>query len=186
MEIKSKTDSSVQLKRLGLNYIDNIIIETNNLENAKLFVEQNPAEEYCLRSLDSALGQYFFAKNIDEIIELSKNYNDKFWLGVSTRPLATHLLLLGDIKVDKERNIVDLVAKTSTNANHRNLDDNPEFNFHTTLEDDNLWNVPSFLTLINYISKHHLYNMVVEFAIYDCPVGHHKENILIYEIRTNY
>lgn len=186
MEIKNKLEASLQLKRMNLNYIKQEVIYISQIELAKKFIEENPAKEYCMRSLDEAMGEYFFVTNYEELVECAKSYGERFLLGLSTRPYAKNIVLLGDIKVDKDRNIVDLTARTDENANHRNVYDKPDFNLHTTLDDDNLWDVPGFMNLIDCISKNSLYNMVVEFGVYDLPLGVKNEKVVIYEVRTNY
>jgi len=186
MELNAKVQAVLDLKRRNLNNLNQEIVYCNDIENIKSFVKNNPAPEYCMRDLDSPMGQYFFAKDFEQIIEFSKNYDERFLLCVSARSYVDQLVLLGDIRVDKENNIVDLTARTDKSATHRNIYENPEFRLHTTLDDDKLWDVPGFLPLIDYISKNSLFNMIVEFGVYNIPLGTKNEKVAIYEIRTNY
>ena len=39
---------------------------------------------------------------------------------------------------------------------------------------------------MRYISDHELYDVIVEFQVYDIKLGINKENVVITELRTGY
>ena len=82
--------------------------------------------------------------------------------------------------------MVDLTARTDENANHRNIYTEPEYNMHISLDSDQLWDVPGFSKLMGYISNYELYDIVVEFAVFSARVGTNKDNVVIFEIRSEY
>ena len=57
---------------------------------------------------------------------------------------------------------------------------------HTTIEDNKLWDIPGFSKIMRYITEHELYDVIVEFSVYDCKIGVNKENVVISELRTAY
>ena len=103
-------------------------------------------------------------------------------------PYKEDIVLLGDIcvKRDGSSEMVDITARDDEEATHRNVYENPKYNLHASLEDDRPWKLPGFSKLMRYISEHELYNIIVEFVVYACKVGVHKENVAIIEVRTTY
>ena len=82
--------------------------------------------------------------------------------------------------------VVDLTARTDKDADHRNIYKNPKYNLHTNIEDNKLWDIPGFSKIISYISEHELYDVVVEFAVFDCAVGVYNEKVAIFELRSEF
>ena len=57
----------------------------------------------------------------------------------------------------------------------------------TNIFDDKTLNkIPCFDEVYKYIVDNKLQNIIVEFAYFDKPIGINKENIIIYELRTDY
>ena len=186
MFIRDKADAITQMNNLGLNIFAGIVCPADDAESVKKFMEENPAEEYCMRDPSGTVGKFFFVTSVDEAMEKAKQYEEEFTLGVSARPYKEDIVLLGDIKVYKDENMVDLTARTDSEANHRNIYSEPEYNMHISLDSDELWNVPGFSKLMGYISTYELYDIVVEFAVYSCKVGKYKDNVAIFELRSEY
>ena len=173
MFVKDKFDALMQMRNLGINHFPEMICATDDIESVKDFIEENPAEEYCLRDPNGTVGKVNFARSLDEIMEKAKDYDEKFTLVVSANPYKDEIILLGDVKVNKE-------------ANHRNIYSEPEINMHLSLDSDELWNVPGFSKLMGYVSNYELYDIVVEFVVYGIRVGKNKENVVVFELRSEY
>ena len=183
---KDKYDGMIQIKNLGLNHFEEQIFGKDDIEGIRQFVEENEAEEYCLRNPNETSGKFFYVKNFEEIKEKLGEYDNQVLICVSFRPFSEDIVLLGDICVHKDDNIVDLTARTDENANHRNIYTEPEYNMHKSLDSDELWDVPGFSKLMGYISNYELYDVVVEFIVYSARVGNKKENVVILELRSEY
>lgn len=188
MIIKTKRESLNKMKELGLNYFDEEIFSLKDLEGIENFFKRTDAKEYCVRDPERASGKFFFVKNFEECKPLLKNYKDSVIICVSCNEYNDDVVLVGDIKVKREygNDTVDITARTDPQATHRNIYENPQYNMHTSIEDDRLWNIPGFSKVMAYITEHELYNLVVEFTLYDCPVGVKKEKIAIFELRSEY
>lgn len=186
MYIRDKADAIKQMENLGLNIFPSLICACGDEETLKNFIEENPAEEYCLRDPNGTVGKYFFVTSVQEAIEKSQEYENDFTIVVSARPYKEDIVLLGDVKIYKDENMVDLTARTDPDADHRNVYSDPQYNVHISLDSDELWDIPGFSKLMGYISNYELYDIVVEFVVYDCKVGTKKENVVIFEIRSEY
>ena len=188
MVIKTKKESIAKIKELNLNHFQEDVFGVNDTNKIKQFFDSNPAKEYCLRDGNKASGKFFFVKNFEECLKLLKNYKNNITICVSSNEFDEDIILLGDIKVKREfgNDIVDITARTDRDADHRNIYQNPEYNLHTNLEDDKLWKIPGFSKIISYITEHELYDVIVEFVVYDRPVGINKEKVAIYELRSSF
>jgi hypothetical protein len=109
-------------------------------------------------------------------------------LCVSYNEYKEDIVLVGDIIVHRNGGgeSVDITARDDINATHRNIYENPKYNYHTSLDDDKVWAIPGFSKIMRYISDHELYNVIIEFSVYDCRIGVNKENVVISELRTGF
>lgn len=188
MIIKTKRESLNKMKELKLNYFDEDIFTIKDIKGIEEFFKRTNAAEYCMRDPEHAAGNFYFVKNFEECKKMLKNYKDSVIICVSCNEYNEDVVLVGDIKVKREYgcDTVDITARSDAQATHRNIYENPEYNMHTNLEDDRLWKIPGFSKVMAYITEHELYNLVVEFTLYDCPVGVNKEKIAIFELRSEY
>ncbi len=188
IKIKNKKDAIVKMKELKLNYMPLDFFDSKDKEGIKKFFDKYQAEEYILRDTTKPKGQYFYVKNFEEAEEFLKKFKSEVTVGVSYRPYVEDQILVGDIKVTRGAygDTVDLTARTDTSANQRNIYEEPEYNLHASLDEDRVWSIPGFSKIMKYISEHELYNIIIEFSVYDCKIGINRENVLISEIRTEY
>ncbi len=188
IQVKNKKDSIIKMKELKLNYFPLNYFETNDLKGIKNFFEKYPAQEYVLRTITKAKGQYFYVYSYEEALEKLSNFEGELTISVSYNPYKENIVLVGDIKVHKgyDGETVDLTARSDSQATHRNIYENPQYNLHSSLDDDNVWKIPGFSKIMRYISDHELFDVIVEFAVYDCKLGVNNENVVITELRTGY
>lgn len=186
--IRDKKDSIIKMKELRLNYFPLNYFEVSNKAGIKKFMDENPSDEYVLRSANKAKGNFFFVKNFEEAVAKLGEFENEVTISVSYNPYKEDIVLVGDIIVHKDFSgeTIDLTARTDTEATHRNIYENPQYNLHTSIEDDKLWNIPGISKVMRYISDHELYNVIIEFSVYDCKLGVNKENVVISELRTGY
>lgn len=186
--IKNKKDSIIKMKELKLNYFPLDYFSTEDINGIRAFFEKYTAKEYVLRTINKAKGQYFYVYSFQEAVEKLKNFDKELTISVSYNPYKENIVLVGDIKVHKgyDGETVDLTARTDQDATHRNIYENPQYNLHASLEDDKVWRIPGFSKIMRYIIDHELYDVIVEFAVYNCKLGINNENVVVTELRTGY
>lgn len=186
--IRDKKDSVIKMKELGLNYFPLDVFSVEDEEGIKNFIDSNPAKEYVMRSANKAKGDFCFVTNFEEAKEKLSMFEEDVTVCVSYNEYKEDIVLVGDIIVHKSygSESIDLTARTDSEATHRNIYEKPDYNMHTSIEDDKLWDIPGISKIMRYISDHELYNVIVEFAVYSCRIGVNKENVVISEIRTQY
>lgn len=189
IKIKDKKDSINKMKELRLNYFPLQVFDVEDIDGIQKFFDDNPAEEYVLRSPNKTNGNFFYVENFEKAKEKLSYFTNEVTVDVSYRPYKEDIILVGDIKVHKGYDgvdMVDLTARTDSEATQRNIYENPQYNLHTTIEDNKLWNIPGFSKIMRYISDYGLYDVIVEFSVYDCKIGVNKDNVVISELRTAY
>lgn len=184
----SKKDNIEKMKELNLNFFPLEVFDVRNLEMIKNFFDQNSAEEYVLRTVEKAKGAFFYVSNFQEAKEKLKEFHNEVAISVSYRPYKDKIILVGDINIAKVEDdfVVDLIARSDSEATNRNIYEKPEYNFHTDLKDETLWQVDGIDKIIRYIAEKGLTEYIVEFSVYDCKIGVNKENVVISEIRKDY
>lgn len=186
--IKDKKDSVLKIKELGLNYFPMEIFDVKDLDSIKKFFEENKASSFVMRNPSKAKSNYYFVSSFEEAQKKLRYYKDEVNINVSFNEFKDDIVLLGDIKIHKGSfsDTVDLTARTDSEANHRNIYEEPQYNLHTSLEDDSLWNIPGFSKIARYIADHELYDVIVEFIVYSAKHGVKKDNVVIVELRTGF
>ena len=187
-QIRSKKDSILFMKEEKLNYFPLETFDKTDIKGIQNFFDENKENEYVLRSADSAKGQFYFVKNFEEAKSLLGLFEKNLTISVSYNPYKKDIILLGDIKVLKNRSgaVIDLTARDDEDATHRNIYEYAKYNIHCDEQDERLWEIKGVDEILGYIAKHNLFGYVVEFAVYDKKIGINKETVVISEIRTNY
>lgn len=112
------------------------------------------------------------------------SFYDNFGLDVSSTNYYNNRILCGEIILDKEGNLI-FSGSTNKNNTHRDFKA-PNYFIKSTIFDKKIKYIPTLDTIIEYIFKHNLFNVIIEFCTFDIPVGINREKIIIYEVRTNY
>lgn len=188
MKIQDKSAGLKLLKAYDLNVVPSQVVFVDELSTAKDFMEKYPANEYCMRNLNSVLGGVHFVKSFVEFKKYVGEYETSLLLSVSMRDYNENKVLLGDLRINKATNTIELTAKDDENADHRNLYDNPKYviNGKTLDEVLDMDDIDGLADVLLYAIKHALYDMYIEFVVFDRPVGTKGEKVLIYELRTDY
>lgn len=184
MRIYNKIESSKLIKELNLNHFPEKVFKKGQTEEVLKFLNEFPVEFYAIRDKSKFGGEFKLAIVRDKVLETVKDYS-LFSINVSSYNYVKNQKLVGEILVSKED--VSILASTDSNYSLRDVYKNPEFNFKTDIFNDKLLNnVPYFDEIFKYIFDNNLSNIIVEFAYFDKPVGVNKQNIIIYELRTDY
>lgn len=117
---------------------------------------------------------------LDEI----KGYN-LFTINVSSANYVDNQLLVGEIEFLSNGEVYVILSVDPT-ASVRDALSKPTFNLKINIFDKRLNKIPHFDYIYQYISNNNLYDVIVEFALFDKEVGIKKEKVIVYELRTHY
>lgn len=185
MKVHDKLESIRLIKELQLNSFPEKLFKQEDVEDIKKFLEEYSAEFYAIRSKEIVgckKNNYKVPK--EKVLDEIRNFN-LFTINVSSYNYVSNLILIGDIRIGS-KNDVWFVGSTNQNYTGKMAEQDPDFNYAVDIFDKKLNNIPCFDLIYSYIIEHKLRDVIVEFAIYDKPVGIYNEQIVIFEIRTEF
>lgn len=185
MKVKNKLDSIRIIKEKKINTFPEKLFYKEETPKIKEFLKMYPAEFYAIRSKEIVgyKNNKYKVKRKDVLKEI--NNFSLFTINVSSYNYTSNFILIGDIII-KSNNEVWFIGSTNSNYTGKMAEKDPEFNLKTDIFDACLDSIPSFDLIYKYIVDHNLVDIIVEFAIYDVPLGIYNENIIVFEIRTDF
>lgn len=185
MKVRNKLESIQIIKQKKLNSFPEKLFTKSQSSEVMDFLKRYPAEYYAVRSKEIVgCKKNNFKVPREEVINEIKNFN-LFTINVSSYNYTSSLVLIGDIMIGKN-NEVWFIGSTNPNFTGKMAEQYPEFNYYTNVFDKRLNSVPGFDLIYEYVVKHDLVDVIVEFAIYDQPLGIYNEQIIVFEIRTEF
>ena len=184
MKINNKLESYRKIKELNLNRFPEKVFKKSNLNEVEDFIKQYRANYYAIRDKSKAGGVFKLKVEPKDILNEISGY-DIFSINVSSYNYIQNQLLVGEIMIADTK--VNAILSTNSAYSVRDAIKNPDFNLTTDIYDNKTLNkIPHFNDVFKYIIKNNLQNMIIEFAYFNIPVGINNENIVVYEIRTEY
>ena len=189
VRVDNKKHSDKLIKSLGLNYVPYKVFEGNTFteENIKEFT-QGRKTLWNVRDYDSYSGNFRIGLTEEQICCLDINKNAKIKISESMKKYdLNNMVIQGDIFVDNKLNVIGTVSKVKGET-LREVTNNPSM-FETIRcnivnEKINVGIRSEIHKIIDYICEHNLFNVIVEFSMYDCSVGITGDNIIVWELRT--
>lgn len=184
MIIKNKTESYNKIIELNLNKFPEEIFTKNDIQKIKNFIKNYPAKYYAIRDKSKSGGIFKLRVEQENILKEIEDY-DLFSINVSSYNYRKNQVLVGEIFINN--NTVNATLSTNKNYSVRDAINNPDFNISTNIYDNKtLDKIPYFDNVYKYIIENKLKNIIVEFSYFNTKLGINNENIIIYELRTNY
>ena len=81
---------------------------------------------------------------------------------------------------------VSLSVRCEDNCSVRQAEVNPQFSFTCDIDDKRLDDIDGLDQVIDYVFKKNLFDVMVEFASMDIPIGTNQEKVIVFELRTEY
>ena len=167
---------------MNLNCFPDLFVDISETEKIRKFMNTNKAPLYIIRDGVRAQSPFHFFSTFEECLGYLNNYQDIVIIAVSVNAYKNHKVILGTIELTSD-NWVSLTASTSPECDHRSIFEVNDFNVHCSILEKSLRNIPEFDTIYTFLVEHSLIDVIVEYTIYDIPVGHKNEKLVIQEIR---
>ena len=184
MLIRNKLESMKKITELKLNKFPEQLFTENDTEKVKEFLHMYPAKYYAIRDKSKAGGVFKLKIVAEDVLNEIRDYS-LFTINVSSANYIENQLLVGEIEILSSGEVYATLS-VDPSASVRDALKNPTFNLNTDIFDKKLNQIPYFDLIYQYIISHSLQDVIVEFALFDTKVGINNENIVIYELRTNY
>jgi len=146
-------------------------------------MDKYPVKYYVLRDKVKGAGKLHYNITKDEVLKYYKNYK-LFSLYVASYNYRDNKILTGDILITRDAKIV-LSASEDKDCNNRIFKE-PNYFFNTDIFDRRIKYIPGIDKIIDYIFKYELFDIIVEFCVFDIPLGIKNEYVIIFEVRTHY
>ena len=184
MKICTKIESYNKIIELNLNRFPEKIFKKSQTKEIQTFIKQHPARYYAIRDKSKPGGEFKLKVEKQNIFKEIDGY-ELFSINVSSFNYVENQLLVGEILIENQT--VNAILSTNKTYSVRDTLKKPDFNFIASIFDNEVLNqVPYFDEVYKYIIKNKLKGVIVEFAYFNKPVGINNENIVVYELRTNY
>lgn len=184
MIIGNKLESINEINELNLNKFPEQLFSINEENEVEKFLDSYPADFYAIRDKSKAGGTFKLKVAREDVLNEIKGYS-LFTINVSSANYVDNQLLVGEIEFLSNDEVYATLSIDPT-ASVRDALSNSSFNFKTNIFDKRLNDIPYFDYIYKYISDNNLYDVVVEFALFDKGVGIKDEKIIVYELRTHY
>lgn len=184
MIINNKLESIAKINELGLNKFPEKLFRENEEPKVQEFINKYPAEFYAIRDKSKAGGIFKLKVDYNKVLDEIKGYN-LFTINVSSANYVDNQLLVGEIEFLSNGEVYAILSVDPT-ASVRDALSKPTFNLKTNIFDKRLNKISHFDYIYQYISNNNLYDVIVEFALFDKEVGIKKEKVIVYELRTHY
>lgn len=182
--IRNKYESDYMIKKLGLNRMsEKIFTDNSTLDELKSYLEENTYKYYNIRDKSVSGGNFLYMLTKDEVLLKSKRYK-RYAVYESLAIADDRLILQGDIEIDR-----DFIMRASLSdikgISNRIAMEKPVYNIYNyDLKEKRDPPISGLSKVIDYISQNSLIDMVVEFSLFEIPVGINQENIIIWELRN--
>lgn len=180
--IRNKQESDSLIKQLGLNRLSEEVFTQDNINDLPSFLESHPYPYYNLRDKANVGGKFLYKVTAEEIMKESIKYK-KFSVYESLALADDGLILQGDIQLTKDFVLTGSLSDIKGISNRAAMQ-KPCYYVNMDLKENNTSSIRGLSTVIDYIVEHQLIEIIVEFSLFDVPVGINRENILIWELRN--
>lgn len=185
VRIVHKLDSVRLIKKLKLNMFPEEVFRTGEDNRVLAFMDQYPVFYYAIRSKEIVgCRNNDFKVSRDRVLEKIKLFS-LYSINVSSYNYVDHFVFIGDVRFGRD-NSVWLIGSKNANYTGRMAERDPDFNFKTNIFDKRFDLVPVFDRIYRYVVEHSLLDIIVELAVYDIKVGIYQEEVVIFEIRTDF
>ena len=185
LKIRNKLESLKTVKQLGLNTMPIEYFETYNKELLDDFFKRYDYKYYVVRDFGKASSNFFrFNISKKEVYNHVKNAK-QFVVNVSTYNFQGHQICTGAIIIKRNMQ-VSLSVRCEDNCSVRQAEVDPQFSFTCDIDDKRLDDIDGLDQVIDYVFKKNLFDVMVEFASMDIPVGTNQEKVVVFELRTEY
>jgi hypothetical protein len=183
MYIRNKQESYEMIKKLNLNLTNEVVFQKGQYEQVKVYLDNNPWKYYVLRDKkNSGSKLHRYKLTYDEVLQYIGEYNI-FSVAESSLNFEEHRILCGEMQIDRDWNLAACLHDICIGS-VRDCVAVPKYLLSFNVLDGYEPRINGLKQAIDYIFIHELFHVVVEFSLFDIPVGRNKENIIIWELRN--
>lgn len=183
MEVRNKQESNYYINKLNLNHMLTGNFNNTQYKEVKQFLNDYQYAYYNIRDTSQSMGNFLYKLTKEDILNQIHNYNN-FCIYESLYDADNeHLILQGEIQIKNDFTILASMDNQKGISNREAMK-SPKYKINIDLKEFSEPNIKGLKQVIDYIINHELFDLIVEFTLYDIQVGINKENIIIWELRN--
>jgi hypothetical protein len=181
MIVKDKAASAKLIQRLGLNRVEQETFHAGNRTEIQTYISRTG---YPLYNIRDNIGRMFKPLvPAKEVLDTIQSYTC-FSIFQSLQEIdQKNLVLQGDIIICTNMEVLATLSDKK-GITLREATTSPKYKLSFNLLERREPRIKGLKEIIDYIFRHELFGHVVEFSLYDVPVGVNQENILVWELRN--
>lgn len=185
LEICNKVESAKWIYQLDLNRLPEDIFTPNDTQKLREFLRKYPAKYYSIRDKTQTNSPKRNHKaSQQDILNLYKQIPISS-IGVGLANYIDDQVLIGNLLVKKSGEVI-FEGTNEKIISVRDAVNQAKYRIYTDITDKKLKYTNGLIPMIDYIIEHALEGVIVEFSYFNRPIGIHQENVLIWELRTQY
>lgn len=183
IKIRNKLESLEFIKNNSLNYFGEEVFKSNQIAEIKNYLDSHTEKYFILKDKTKISGKVYLNLTREEVLEHINEYNI-LGLDVASYNYLENKILLGEILITSKMEVI-LSGSFNKESSHRNFCE-PNIFLKSDIFDRKIKYIKGLEEVMSYIFEHHLFDIIIEFCVYDIPLGIYKENVVIFEVRTDY
>ncbi|MDR1026422.1 MAG: hypothetical protein LBL47_03385 [Lactobacillus sp.] len=185
MRVKTKLESIETMKRLGLNQFQEVFLNGFDEDKIKAFMDATKVEFYDVRDKTVAASTKTRCLKAAEIIDYCREINlEKFTVSISFRNYLPNQTCVGELCIRGD--VVDYLLSHNQTYSPRDMKRDPDYNGTMHLFDRRIRYIKGLQEAIDYAFEHNLLNVIIEFWVFNRPVGINNEKVVLRELRSDY
>lgn len=178
MNIRTKAGSDEMITKLGMNKM----LEHKGMKGLEEFLSASGHEYYNIRDKSTAMGNFQYKLTGQEVLEVAPKYLE-FSVYESLAEADKGLVLQGEIQIDSGFNMVASLSNLKEISNRKAME-LPQITICTNLVEGKMRYVPGLDQVIDFMCENDIIGPIMEFTLYNQPVGVNEEELLIWELRN--
>lgn len=178
---RSKVQSKQLIEDLRLNAVRSSMFKASDFLAIDSFLNSSQSELFNIRD-PRVSGKFLYGLSKGQVVASLSDY-DIVHINDSMKPYDGALVLQGDLEITKDSNVTATLDDTP-NRSQRDAVTFPKYNVKRDLKDGSVHWVHHLDEVIDYCIQHNLFDIVVEFTLFNEKVGCNNENLIIWELRN--
>jgi len=185
LRIFNKIESVEYIRKLKLNAFPERLFKKGDEKDLISFLDAHPVKYYAIRDKTKMNSSKFTLNATKEEVLILCKEMEKYTVNISSHNYRDNQVIVGEIQIKPDEQLY-LIASSNPNHSLRDAYQEPTYNMVTYLNDAKLKKIDGLNIIIEYIINHNLQDIIVEFSVFNVPIGINKEPVIIWELRTEY
>lgn len=171
------------IKALNLNRLTSLLVtQSTPREEVEAYLDSG-IKSFCLRDSSSAMGNFQYDLSKEQVLKSLADYSCAT-ISECMKDADVNLVLQGEIQITKDFEVMATLDDKKGISNREAMKAPTFPRLHFDLKECREPSIRGLTTVLDYIIEHELIDVIVEFTLFNEPVGLHRQPIIIWELRN--